>query len=54
MSSSLLGLYAQNEIHVYSTEIPWVQGSVTEDPAKIYSINDAISQASSGDIYSNS
>ncbi|TYA74643.1 T9SS type A sorting domain-containing protein [Seonamhaeicola marinus] len=40
----------QNEIHVYSTEIPWVLGTISEDPAKTYSINEAIGQASNGDV----
>ncbi|WP_299547344.1 T9SS type A sorting domain-containing protein [Seonamhaeicola sp.] len=47
---NLSGLSAQNQIHVYSTEIPWVQGTIFEDPGKVYSINEAIGQASSGDI----
>ncbi|WP_298369285.1 right-handed parallel beta-helix repeat-containing protein [uncultured Lutibacter sp.] len=42
-------LYSQ-DIHVYSTDIPWVQGSITEDSDKIYSINEAINQASNGDV----
>lgn len=46
---NFFGAIAQNEIHVYSTEIPWIEGTITEDPSKIYSINEAIGQASSGD-----
>ncbi|MDV7187991.1 T9SS type A sorting domain-containing protein [Lutibacter sp. TH_r2] len=49
VGSILNDIYAQ-EIHVYSTEIPWVQGSITEDIDKIYSISEAINQASSGDV----
>ncbi|WP_282134029.1 T9SS type A sorting domain-containing protein [Seonamhaeicola maritimus] len=47
---SIPELYAQIEIHVYSSEIPWVQGSISEDPSKTYSINEAIGLASSGDV----
>jgi hypothetical protein len=43
------GLIAQNQIHVFSTEIPWSSEVVSQESNKIYRINDAISQASSGD-----
>ena len=46
----IIGARAQNEIHVYSTEMPWSFETITQEPDKIYSINEAISQASSGDI----
>ncbi|MGC6430615.1 MAG: right-handed parallel beta-helix repeat-containing protein, partial [Jejuia sp.] len=46
----VLTLVSQNEIHVYSIEMPWSNETVSEDPSKIYSINQAISQATSGDI----
>lgn len=39
-------IYAQ-EIHVYSTEIPWSSEVVSEDSSKIYSINEAISLVTS-------
>lgn len=41
--------YAQNELHVYSTEIPWRAGDVSKELGKFYSINEAISSANSGD-----
>ncbi|GAA4237640.1 hypothetical protein GCM10022291_25020 [Postechiella marina] len=50
ISFCILRLSAQNEIHVYSTEIPWQENAITQDPTKLYSITQAINQASSGDI----
>lgn len=47
---SILASKAQNEIHVYSKEIPWKIGKVNEDFNKIYSINTAISQANNADV----
>lgn len=47
---SVLGLTAQNQIHVYSTDIPWLSSTKTENQNKLYSINEAITQASSGDV----
>lgn len=40
---------SQTTIHVYSTEIPWEHTATAIDPGKIYSISEAISQASEGD-----
>lgn len=47
---TISSLIAQNEIHVYSTEIPWEPDEVTQESDKIYSINEAIGKASSGDL----
>ncbi|WP_372772395.1 right-handed parallel beta-helix repeat-containing protein [Mangrovibacterium sp.] len=40
---------SQNTIHVYSLEIPWEQSAISKETEKIYSITEAISQASEGD-----
>ena len=40
---------SQNTIHVYSLEIPWEQAAITKESGKIYSIAEAISNASEGD-----
>lgn len=40
---------AGNEIHVYSTEIPWSSEKVQAEDGKIYSINEAIVTAQVGD-----
>lgn len=41
---------AQTTHHVYSTEIPWKSGEVSKENGKVYSINDAIGDASAGDV----
>lgn len=46
---SISNAFSQNEIHVYSTEIPWGSENVSTDSNKKYSINEAINQASNGD-----
>ncbi|MFY0607655.1 MAG: Ig-like domain-containing protein [Cyclobacteriaceae bacterium] len=43
-------LNAQKTIHVYSIDIPWESDQLTEEEEKIYSINEAISMVSAGDI----
>lgn len=40
---------AQNSYHVYSVEIPWIDSVVTREEGKMYSIAEAIAEASSGD-----
>ncbi|KXX66511.1 hypothetical protein AVL50_31790 [Flammeovirga sp. SJP92] len=40
----------QTTHHVYSDEIPWGDTSSSQEQGKIYSINEAISEASNGDI----
>lgn len=42
-------LIAQQTIDVYSEEIPWSTEAITSDPNKIYSITEALNQASAGD-----
>lgn len=44
-----LSVNAQTSYHVYSTEIPWISESVNQENGKIYSIKQAITNASDGD-----
>jgi len=41
---------AQQDLHVYSSEIPWSETTPIEEAGKIYSITEAINSASAGDI----
>lgn len=42
-------IISQKKIHVFAKEIPWKNGTVSQKSDKIYSINTAITLASSGD-----
>ncbi|MGQ1785792.1 T9SS type A sorting domain-containing protein [Saccharicrinis sp. GN24d3] len=42
-------VYAQTTHHVYSTEIPWLNEEVEKENDKVYSISEAIDNASEGD-----